>query len=267
MSKKFLSQIYIYPVKSARGIPLNKAVVSDRGLQNDRRWMLIDEENKFITARKIPRMVLINTHIDQNMLVLSAPQMPDLKVPLTGDKSYLLQVTIWKDECPAYYCGDEAENWFSRYLNISARLVHMPSESHRLVDFHYSDGKRIVSFADGYPFLLISEASLADLNRRLKKPLEMERFRPNLVIKGCQPYEEDSWKSIRIGDISFQVSKPCSRCVITTIDPSDGTTDKEPLRTLATYRAAQGKVFFGQNLIHDKEGTVGVGLPVEVSKD
>jgi uncharacterized protein YcbX len=264
MSKILLSQIYIYPVKSARGIPLNKAVVSDRGLQYDRRWMLIDEENKFITARKYPRMILINTRIDKNILVLSAPGMPYLKVPLTGDGSRSLRVKVWKDECPAYYCGDEAENWFSQYLNIPTRLVHMPSESQRLVDPHYSDGRRIVSFADGFPFLLISEASLADLNRRLKKPLEMERFRPNLVIKGCQPYEEDSWKSIRIGDISFQVSKPCSRCVITTIDPSDGSTDKEPLRTLAIYRTTQGKVFFGQNLFHDKEGTVEVGMVLEV---
>jgi uncharacterized protein YcbX len=175
-----------------------------------------------------------------------------------------LPVKVWRDECPAYYCGEKAANWFSLFLNISARLVFMPSESRRLVDPHYSDGRQIVSFADGFPFLLISEASLGDLNRRLKKPLEMERFRPNLVVKGCQPYEEDSWKSIRIGDISFQVSKPCSRCVITTIDPSDGTTDKEPLRTLATYRATQGKVLFGQNLIHESEGTVEVGMEVEV---
>jgi uncharacterized protein YcbX len=264
MSKIFLSQIFIFPVKSTRGIPLNKAIVSDRGLQYDRRWMLIDEENIFITARKYPKLVLINNRISEDILTLSTYGMPDLKLPLSEYNSQPENVTVWRDECPAYYCGEEAEKWFSKYLNASVRLVHMPQESRRLVDPNYSDGERMVSFADGYPFLLISEASLVDLNRRLKKPLEMERFRPNLVIKGCQPYGEDSWKSIRIGEIPFQVSKPCSRCVITTIDPSDGTTTKEPLRTLATYRASQGKVNFGQNLIHEREGTVAVGMPVEV---
>ena len=207
MSKILLSQIYIYPVKSTRGISLNKAVVSDRGLQYDRRWMLIDEEDRFITARKYPKLVLINSQISVDTLTLSVSGMPDLKVPLSGYDSNALEVQIWKDACPAFNCGKEAEQWFSQYLNNSVRLVHMPPESRRLVDSHYSDGRRIVSFADGFPFLLISEASLADLNHRLKKSLEMERFRPNLVINGCQPYEEDSWKAIRIGDISFQISK------------------------------------------------------------
>ena len=267
MSKILLSQIYIYPVKSTRGVPLNSAVVSDRGLQYDRRWMLIDEDNNFITARKFPRMVLIESHINQDTMVLTAPGMPDLKVSLSGYDTRSLGVRIWKDVCQAYYCGEEAEKWFSRCLNISARLVNMPPESRRLIDPNYSEGKHVVSFADGYPFLLISEDSLADLNRRLRTPLEMERFRPNLVVKGCTAYEEDSWKAIRIGDITFRFAKPCSRCVITTIDPSEGTPAKEPLRTLATYRASQGKVFFGQNLIHEAEGTVEVGMPVEVIEE
>jgi len=267
MSNIVLSQIYIYPVKSTRGISLNSSVVSDRGLQYDRRWMLIDAEDKFITARTFPKLVLVNSQISGEVLRLSAPGMRELSVPLSGVFKYGCSVQIWKDQCTAHYCGKEAERWFSRYLSIPVRLVYMPQESQRLVDRNYSDGGRIVSFADGYPFLLISEASLADLNRRLKTPLEMERFRPNLVIKGCRAYEEDCWKAIRIADILFLVAKPCSRCVITTIDPSQGTTSREPLRTLATYRASQGKVFFGQNLIHDKEGSIAVDMPVEVIRD
>jgi uncharacterized protein YcbX len=226
--------------------------------------MLIDEESRFITARKHPKLVLVTNHISEETLTLSASGMPDLKVPLSGYDSQSLDVQIWKDECFAYYCGKEAEQWFSHYLQCSVRLVHMPPESERLVDPEYSDSKRKVSFADGFPFLLISETSLADLNRRMKKSLEMARFRPNLVIQGCRPYEEDSWKSIRIGDILFQVVKPCSRCVITTIDPRDGSTTKEPLRTLAKYRASKGKVYFGQNLIHERGGTVAEGMEVEV---
>lgn len=267
MSNILLSQIYIYPVKSTRGILLNNAVVSDRGFQYDRRWMLIDEENKFITARKYPKMVLINNHVSEETLTLSAPGMPDLKLPLSGDQARPEHVIIWRDECPAYDCGEEPASWLTHYLNTPVRLVHMPLESRRLVDPDYSDGERIVSFADGYPFLLISEASLADLNSRLNRPLEMERFRPNLVVQGCRAYEEDSWKTIQIGDIPFQVAKPCSRCVITTVDPSDATTAKEPLRTLASYRMSQGQVFFGQNLIHEREGSVAVGMAVEVNKD
>jgi uncharacterized protein YcbX len=140
----------------------------------------------------------------------------------------------------------------------------MPRESQRLVDPNYAGGNQIVSFADGYPFLLISEASLEDLNSRLKVPLEMERFRPNFVVQGCLPYQEDGWNFIRIGEIKFQIVKPCSRCVITTIDPVDGSTDREPLRTLAIYRHSEGKVYFGQNLIHESAGSVEVGMEVEI---
>jgi uncharacterized protein YcbX len=262
--KIHLSQIYIYPVKSTRGIPLNRSAVGDRGLIYDRRWMLVDEENKFISARKYTKLVLVKTHIAEDILTLSAPGMPTLQLSLSGYEARLETVSVWRDECPAYHCGDEAREWFSQYLNTPARLVYMPPQSRRLVDPNYSDGMNMVSFADGYPFLLISEASLVDLNHRLQKPLEMERFRPNLVIKGCQAYEEDNWKAIRIGDIVFRVVKPCFRCVITTIDPSNGSTAKEPLKTLATYRAEQGKVFFGQNLIHESEGFVKIGMKVKV---
>jgi uncharacterized protein YcbX len=250
MAPVYVKQIYIYPVKSTAGILLKDSKVCDRGLQYDRLWMLIDENNHFLSARKFNKMVLIQSQISKNNLTLSAPGMNNLSLPLLGISGPRLYVQIWKDECSAVYCGKEAQDWFSNFLGTSARLVYMPSDSRRRVDRKNTHGQKSVSFVDGYPFLLISEASLADLNTRLGTPLEMARFRPNLVIEGCQPYEEDTWKIIRVGAIRFQFVKPCSRCVITTIDTKTATAGKEPLRTLAAYRSNQGKVYFGQNLVH-----------------
>jgi len=264
MADIYLKQIFTYPLKSAAGIAFKNSAVSDRGLQYDRWWMLIDKHNRFLSARKFHRMVLIRCQISKNLLVLSAPGMNELRIPLAGSSGPKIAVQIWKDECMASSCGEEAQDWFSNFLGTSARMVFMPPESRRLLDARYTDGQKRVGFADGYPFLLISEASLSDLNTRLNRPLEMARFRPNLIVGGARPYEEDEWKSVRIGEIIFQLVKPCSRCVITTIDPNTAQVGKEPLRTLARYRSRGGKVLFGQNLVHLAEGGLSVGMPVEI---
>ncbi|UCF65846.1 MAG: MOSC domain-containing protein [bacterium] len=264
MARAYLKQIVIYPVKSAAGILLMNSKVSHYGLQYDRCWMLIDENNRFLSARKLHKLVLIQSQISETTLTLLAPGMSDFLLPLSDFWGPRLRVQIWNDECTAVYCGKEAQDWFSSFLGNSARLVFMPGDFKRRVDPTYTEGPKSISFTDGYPFLLISEASLADLNTRIGTRLEMARFRPNLVVEGCRSYEEDSWKIIRIGGIRFKIVKSCSRCVITTLDPKTAKAGKEPLRTLAGYRSNQGKVYFGQNLIHMEEGQISAGMPVEV---
>jgi uncharacterized protein YcbX len=160
--------------------------------------------------------------------------------------------------------GEEVSQWFSEFLELSCQLVYMPDNSYRPVNSRYASHNQQVSFADGFPFLLISEASLQDLNERLDQPIPMNRFRPNLVVSGCEAFAEDSWRSIRIGSIPFHVVKPCERCLITTVDQAQGIRGKEPLQTLAQYRLSNGKILFGQNLIPAELGTLQVGDSVEI---
>lgn len=263
-SNRYLSEIYIYPVKSARGISLKKSIVDSRGLRFDRRWMVIDENNTFISQRKFPVMATVETGIDEKNLILKSSDMPEIRIPLESAEKSAISVKIWKDTCAAYFCGREAADWFSHKLGINCRLVYMPENSNRPVDRKYSHINRQVSFADGYPFLILSDASLDDLNNRLHQPLPVNRFRPNLVLAETAPYEEDKWREILIGNIRLHVVKPCSRCVITTTDQKTGKTSKEPLRTLATYRKFDDKVLFGQNAVHENEGELKTGDSIEI---
>jgi len=177
-----------------------------------------------------------------------------------------IDVVIWKDHCKAVDQGAQAAQWLSAYLGTACRLVHIPDGYVRQVDQLYANTKQDqVGFADGYPLLLISQASLDDLNTRLAEPLPMTRFRPNIVVSGCTPFAEDTWKTIRIGDMLFTLAKPCARCVLTTVDPQTGIQGKEPLKTLATYRHLPGKgVLFGQNLIQKHTGSIRVHDTVQV---
>lgn len=258
-----LTGLYRYPVKSLRGEELTRMIVSVRGADRDRHWMVVNEEGRFLTQRELPRMVLIRPTVLNGGLKLSAPGMPELEVaPESWER---LEVRVWNDRCLARVMSDDADHWLSRFLGVPCRLVYLPDEEHRVVDPGYGQPQDEVGFTDGFPFLLISQASLDDLNRRMGKALPMERFRPNLVVEGCEPYAEDRWKRIRIGDLSFRVVKPCSRCVIPTVNPDTGEREgNEPLKTLMTYRKQGNQVFFGQNLIHDGEGELEVGMPVEV---
>jgi len=260
-----LSGLYTYPVKSARGLVLEEVEVASRGMRWDRHWMLVDQDGRFVTQRQRPRMALIGCAVAGDQLLLSAPGMDDLALPVASAEAQRLQVRIWNDRCLAASSGRQAANWLSRFLGAEVRLVYLPEQRIRSLDPVYARPEDQTGFADGFPFLLVSEASLSDLNRRLERPLSMRRFRPNLVVRGCQPYAEDRWRRIRIGDIQFRVVKPCSRCIITTVDPDTGQRDgDEPLRTLRRYRQGDNKVFFGQNLIHDDTGRLQLGDPVEV---
>ena len=258
-----LSGLNIYPVKSAAGIALRTAEAQLRGLEFDRRWMITDLRGKFMTQRQFPRMALIQTQIEAGKLHLSAAGMESLAISPTENSP--VKVEVWGDRCQAIPANDSANAWLSQFLDRPCQLVYMPEDEVRPVDRNYAVDKRDhVSFADGFPYLLISEASLEDLNRRLEAPLPMNRFRPNFVVSGCEPFAEDTWKRIRIGAIEFHLVKLCSRCAITTVDQATGIRGQEPLATLGTYRRQKGKVVFGQNLIPKNEGTIALGDEIEV---
>jgi uncharacterized protein len=259
-----LTAINFYPVKSCRGLALDEARLDARGIVHDRSFMVVDVEGRFMTQREYPRLCLIATRLDGDLLCFSAEGTSALQVPVQRDGARC-SVIVWRDACLAVDQGVEAARWLTEFLGTSARLVRMADDYVRQVDQAYAP--RVADqtgFADAFPLLLLSTASLTDLNSRLEQPLPMNRFRPNLVISGCEPYAEDGWRRIRIGALEFHVVKPCSRCAITTTDQVSAVRDKEPLRTLATYRKRGTEVFFGQNVIHAGPGFVRVGDPVEI---
>lgn len=260
-----LSGLYVYPIKSCGGISLESADLGETGLLGDRRWMLVDEGGGFVSQRRYPRMAMISPSFSPDGLVVRAPGMSDLEVPFEGETGERLDVEVWGDVQRGAPVGAEADRWFARFLGFPCRLVRKPDEDVRAVDSAYARDGDQTSFADGFPLLVISEASLEDLNGRLESSVSMDRFRPNLVVGGCEPYAEDGWEEIRTGGAVFRVAEPCPRCAITTVDQGSGERGKEPLRTLATYRKAGGEVWFGRNLIHASLGTVRVGDPVEVT--
>jgi uncharacterized protein YcbX len=254
-----LTQLYVYPIKSARGTPVAEWEIDDFGLTLDRRWMVVDEDGLFISQRNHPRLALLVPSVRGETLQVEAPGMPPLQLPLNPVSAVTTTVTIWDNTCTATWLGEKPARWFSDFLGCPASLVHMPEATLRPANLVYAPPGTRVSFADAYPMLLISEESLADLNRRLSVPLPMNRFRPNLVVAGCEPFEEDRWRAIRIGEVPLQVVKPCDRCVITTTDQETAERGKEPLRTLASYRKVDGQVLFGQNVVHHGRGRLRVG--------
>ncbi|AMO56648.1 hypothetical protein GZ77_03410 [Endozoicomonas montiporae] len=262
-SSLFVTDLAIYPVKSTRRLPVKQARIVSTGFDHDRRWMLVDSNGKFITQRQHPKMVHIVSVPDERGVLLSAPGMNDLQVtyPLVNQRSL---VTVWSDECAAQDAGDQAAQWFSQYMGLDCRLVYMDEQCQRIVDQRYAASDDLTSFADGFPFLLTSEASLADLNGRLEEAVPMERFRPNIIINGLEAFAEDRWQRIRIGSVEFRVSKACTRCVMTTVDTQTGKKGKEPLKTLASFRKGEKGVLFGMNLNHNSEGVISVGDPVEI---
>ena len=258
-----VSGLSIYPVKSCREVKQDSAWVEDFGLKNDRRWMVVDENGVMLTQRKIAEMCLIQPELVENGLVLKTISMDSLYVenPLANKK---IIVKVWADRCQAYDAGDEAANWLSQFLSIKCRLVYFPDDEFRQVDLNYAKQGDKTAFSDGFPLLLISQDSLDDLNNRLLVPVTMNRFRPNIVVKGCQPFAEDSWKKIRIGEMTFRIVKPCSRCVIPSINIETAEKEEEPIKTLVRYRKRDNKIYFGQNVIADTNGKIEVGMPVEI---
>ncbi|MDP2243683.1 MOSC domain-containing protein [Pseudomonas sp.] len=263
-----LSGLYRYPLKSAAGEVLCETVLDALGVQGDRRWMVVDAETgRFLTQRLLAQMTQLQARWLGSMhLQLSAPGMADLQVAVPHEHALLRSVTIWRDSLHVPDAGDQAAQWLSQFLGRACRLVQVSEPRARQVDTAYADAGDKVAFADGFPLLLIGQASLDDLSARVGRPLSMLRFRPNLVVAGSKAYAEDSWKRIRIGEMEFRVVKGCSRCIMTTLDPQTGErcSDREPLTTLKTYRESNGEVYFGQNLIACSEGFVRLDMPVQV---
>jgi len=262
-----LTELNIFPIKSTAPIRLAMAEVSKHGLQWDRRWMLVDADGLFITGRKFPQLTKIQTAVHKDSLAVFAPGMETLYIPFDFPFTTKRIVRVWKDICevPAY--GAAIDDWFSTFLTSPCHLVYMPDDYVRPVDRTYAGPTDQTSFSDGFPLLLISQSSLADLNSHLETPVIMDRFRPNLVVHGCDAYAEDQWQQIRVGEAIFKVVKPCSRCIFTTVDPASGVRnlDGEPLKTLSSYRKrADGKVYFGQNLLIVQKGRIKIGDAVEL---
>jgi uncharacterized protein YcbX len=246
-----LQEIYVYPIKGLGGVRVQQAVAEPRGLRYDRRWMLVDAQGVFLTQREHHNLALLQCALTGDELVVRHKNGGGqaLHLPLNpGTGHDRMQVRVWDDVVPAVPVGHGADQFFSTHVKMPVRLVYMPDDSRRAVDPHYAPDD-IVSFADGYPYLLIGQASLDDLNARLALPLPMNRFRPNLVFSGGTPYQEDTFKDFKIGTVAFRGLKPCARCVVTTIDQQTAALGKEPLRTLATYRKDGNKINFGMNCV------------------
>ncbi|SFT99585.1 hypothetical protein SAMN04489724_3262 [Algoriphagus locisalis] len=256
-----IQDLYVYPIKSLAGIRLQEAKVEERGFELDRRWMLIDESGRFVSQRTFPQMALLKVEIESEWLkVYHVSSSKDfVRIPFNEEGEEISSVTVWDDEMPARLVNTQIDAWFTRVLGINARLVKMPLSTERKVDSRYAVNAESVSFADGMPYLLIGETSLDDLNERLASPLPMNRFRPNIVFSGGEPFIEDSFGGIQIGAVQMKVVKPCARCVMTTVDQETGLKAAEPLKTLATYRKVGNKILFGQNVVALSGGIIKVG--------
>lgn len=260
-----VSELFIHPVKSLSGISVTEALVTERGFQHDRRWMLIDKQNMFITQREHAGLALLQVNIEENSLLVQHKHSgKSIHIPFEYEKKETVHVTVWDDTCHAETISDEIDAWFSEILGFTCRLVYMSDDVRREVDKSYAYHNEITSFADGYPFLLIGQSSLDHLNTMLEYPLTIQRFRPNIVFTGGIPHEEDIINHFRINDIDFYGVKLCARCVITTVNPETGVKGKEPLRTLATYRMTGNKILFGQNLLHKGTGVIRVGDIIQI---
>ena len=265
MSELVISELNVYPVKSLRQIALDSSQVEAFGLQHDRRWMIVDKDGQMITQRQKPRMCLVQPTLLENGIKLSVNSKEDISVgiPVSVNKQ---TVSVWNDRCQAFDAGDNIAQWLTDFLSVDCRLVYFPGNEFRQVDLDYAKKGDRTAFSDGFPLLMTSQASLDDLNQRLEDPVPMKRFRPNLVVDGCDAFAEDKWKKLRIGNIIFRVVKPCSRCIIPNINIDTAEKSNEPAKTLATYRKKDNNIYFGQNVIAENEGELAVGMPVEIIK-
>jgi uncharacterized protein len=259
MGELTLSALYVYPLKSGAALAPPEWEVDGFGLEHDRRWMVIDATGSMISQRTHPRLALVRPSVGDGTLRIETDGMPAIELPLHLRPTVLTTAIIWEDRCEAVWVGERAARWFSEVLDAQCSLVYMPDGTVRRANPSYAPPGTRVSFADAYPFLLLSEESLADLNSRMAEPLPMNRFRPNLVWSGGEPFEEDRRSDFSLGPVDFRAVKPCDRCVVTTVDQATGARGLEPLRTLATYRKRDGQVYFGQNLVHWGTGRLRVG--------
>ena len=253
--------LYVYPVKSLAGIQVSSFQMDDFGPAGDRRWMIVDAEREFVTQRSNPELAKVRTRLEAGQVFVDIPGEGEFPLVPGAEEC---RVRVWRDWEKAVYGASGASDALSRYCGQTFRFVYMPDETFRRVDASRVTEYRRVSFADGFPFLITNLASLEELNSRLDNAVDMRRFRPNIVVEGAAPWDEDAWVSLVIGNTAFSLVKPCSRCVVTTVDPDRGTKsgDLQPLRELGTYRRTPDGVIFGMNAIHEAAGEIRVGSPV-----
>lgn len=258
-----VDSLFIYPVKSLAGIPVSSLRLDARGPAHDRRWMIIDEDGAFVTQRERPELARISTALTDGQVSIGIP----------GSGSHPLRVSVeqrnarvWRDWVKAFRAEPGPAQLLSDFCGQSLDLVYMPDDCRRTADPHYAGAGQSVSFADGFPFLIANRASLDELNSRLECPVDIRRFRPNIVLTGAQAWAEDHWPGIIVGMVAFNMVKPCSRCLITTVDPDSGLRagDLQPLRTLGRYRLQPDGVMFGVNAVHQGTGPVKLGDPAIV---
>ncbi len=261
-----VSQLYIYPIKSLGAVPLDTMQLVAGGPAWDRRWMIVDAQGRFITQREYPKLAQIQVELDLQSatLHLRAAQFAPLQLPLHVTNALTQPVVVWNDTVQAVYGGKPAQRWISAYLGVAARLVYMPDSALRLADQDFAQSGDVVSFADGFPLLLIGEASLQAFNSHLDQPITMQRFRPNIVVAGASAYAEDSWCRIRVGSVDCRVVKPCARCVVPSINPANAIKEPQVARALAQHRRGRSGVYFGQNLIHEANRGISRGDTVDL---
>jgi uncharacterized protein YcbX len=264
MDVKKVSDIIIYPVKSCKGIQQEKLFIGTKGPHMDRRWMVVDENGTFLSQRTLPQLAMVHTGLDARYLFLSVPGMSPCMLPQKPEGPEC-EVSIWNSTCKAYDMGGDVATWLTAFLQRPARLVFLPEDQkHSIKPEHSAVTEVEMGFADRLPILLISEASLSELNSRSNIRLRMNRFRPNIVVSGCTPFEEDSWKRIRIGEVVFSVEQGCARSVIPTINQETVQKDAELLKELATFRTKDNSIVFGQLLVHENTGHIQRGMEVEI---
>ena len=260
-----VSALYSYPVKSLRGHTQQRATVTAWGPDGDRRWMLVDELGQFVTQRQLPEMCRIGAVYRGDGVYLWHLSNPRVDIHVsTASAQTPCNVTVWEDRCTALDAGDAAAAWLSHQLGRPLRLCFIPDSSHRQVSRQFAEDGDRLGFADGFPFLLCNEASLQHLSSALGRDLEMQRFRPNIVISGAPPFAEDRWRRILIAGVEFDLVKPCARCAIPTVNLADASREPDVFRVLKNHRQRDGEVFFGQNMIHRSQGQIQLGDAVAV---
>ncbi len=267
-----VASLHIYPMKAGRAVDLDEALVEPWGLAGDRRWLLADEDGRFISQREHSSLARVRVTYGPvaGQISVAADGRPGCRVapPSLAAGAEMLKVTVRSSVVLAAAAGPAADAWFSAYLGCPVRLVYLDDPTRRSVDPEFSRDGDTVSFADGYPLLLTSAGSLDELNRWLasdgEQPVPMTRFRPSAVVTGAPPWAEDGWRRIRIGTVLFRVAKPCGRCVVTTIDQHTGAVGRQPLHMLGRRRNIGQRLVFGQNLIPDSGGVIRTGDPLQV---
>ena len=272
MAKLSVSELTIYPLKSAKGVTLDSMALSELGPECDRRWMVIDKNNNFVTQRKTPAMCLIRTELVDGELYISAEESGRCHVPPGGVDIY--QSSVWGTSVNGSDCGSKAAQWISDFLDQECRIIYMHETDSRLVDPNFANNNEHVGFADGFPLLITSQASLDDFNSKLSAldsgdsktglRIGMERFRPNIVVTGNPAWAEDSWKRLTINDVEFSLVKPCSRCIMPSVNPATAKKQMQVNQTLLTHRRRGRQTYFGQNALYDRFGTINIGDAVTV---